>query len=355
MIRLQMSSADLERMRFAYSPLTETAESLYMLHSGRIHPLHRGWFEMTRERLRGADTALLHAVIPPRGCIAGFLLGGTADTSTSIEQQLQAIADLPQQRLRAELCGVWGGAAMPRPAQELIAPGAHGGRRLADALWRYWQTGIEPYWRQIRALLDADLAYRGGRLARGGIEALLSDLHPELELVDHAIQIVHKPASERNLAGAGLLLVPCVFAWPHIIADFGTTGPPSITYGPRGIGTLWQASEQQPDDDDALGELLGRTRAAILCLVALPRSTTDLARELGTSAPTVSAHLSILRRCGLVSSWRSGRRVLYQRTPLATSIVTTGTATTRLASGGTAESAAHPAVRLPWAARQTRK
>jgi DNA-binding transcriptional ArsR family regulator len=37
----------------------------------------------------------------------------------------------------------------------------------------------------------------------------------------------------------------------------------------------------------------------------------------------VSQHLSVLRRDGLVRSWRVGRRVLYLRTDLATSIVDT--------------------------------
>jgi DNA-binding transcriptional ArsR family regulator len=37
--------------------------------------------------------------------------------------------------------------------------------------------------------------------------------------------------------------------------------------------------------------------------------------------PAVSAHLGVLRRAGLLTSWRAGRRVLYQRTPLATSII----------------------------------
>ena len=333
MIRLRMSAADLERMRFAYSPLTEAAESLYMLHSGRIHPLHRGWFEMTGEVLRKADTALLRAVIPANGSIAGFLLGGTTDPATSIEDQLQLLADLPPEQVRADLEGVWSGDQMPPAARQLIAEGPGGGRRLADALWRYWQAGIEPYWRQIRALLDADVAYRVGRLARGGIEALMSDLHPELEMVDHAIQIVRKPRSEHDLTGAGLLLVPCVFAWPHLIAGLAATGTPSLTYGPRGIGTLWETGAQPPpDDDDALGALLGRTRAVILTRVALPRSTTDLARELSQSPPAVSAHLSILRRCGLVTSWRSGRRVLYQRTPLASSIVIASTPADGIAS-----------------------
>jgi len=36
----------------------------------------------------------------------------------------------------------------------------------------------------------------------------------------------------------------------------------------------------------------------------------------------------VLRRAGLVTCWRAGRRVLYQRTPLATSVIA--------ASGGTA-------------------
>jgi DNA-binding transcriptional ArsR family regulator len=337
MIRLRMSAADLERMRFAYSPLTEVAESLYMLHSGQIHPLHRGWFEMTREALRQVDTALLHAVVPARGYIANFLLGGTTDAATGIGEQLQLIAECPPEQLHADLAGVWRGGDIPAEVRDLIAEGASGGPRLADALWQYWEAGIAPYWQQLRALLDADVAYRAGRLARGGIEALMSDLHPELELVDHAIQIVRKPSSEHDLTGAGLLLVPCVFAWPHLIADLGTTGTPSITYGPRGIGTLWETgSGQQPDSDDALGVLLGRTRAAILTHIALPRSTTDLALELGHSAPAVSAHLSVLRRCGLVTSWRSGRRVLYQRTPLASSIVTASMPAGGIASDSTA-------------------
>jgi DNA-binding transcriptional ArsR family regulator len=333
MIRLRMSATDFERMRFAYSPLTEVAESLYMLHSGDIHALHRGWFEKAREDLRRVDTDVLRAIVPTHGYVARFLLGGTVDAGTSIEQQLHLLAGCPPEQLHADLQTAWRGDELPPAALQLVAAGASAGQLIADALWQYWQAAIGPYWGRIRALLDADVAYRASQLARGGIEALLSDLHPELELVDHAIQIVSKPPSEHDLAGAGLLLVPCAFAWPHLIAGLGTGGPPSLTYGPRGIGTLWQATGQQPpDDDDALSALLGRTRAAILTHVALPRSTTDLARELSQSPPAVSAHLSVLRRCGLVTSWRSGRRVLYQRTPLASSVVIASTPALGIAS-----------------------
>ncbi len=313
-----MSSTDLQRMRFAYSPLAEVAESIYVLNSGTVPVLHRAWFEMTRSRLDQADMSLMRAIVPaPRPHVASFLLSGAREPSTTIEQQLQAVANCPAEQLRADLDGVWRGETPPAALRAI----AGGGQRIADALWQYWTLAIEPYWRQIRAVLDADVAYRAARLAKGGIEALLADLHPELELAEHAIHVMSTRPGDHDLSGVGLLLVPCVFAWPHVMVDAGAGAAPTITYGPRGIGELWPTTPDEPADDDALGALLGRSRAAILLSVGLPKATTDVARELGQSAPAVNGHLSVLRRSGLVTSWRAGRRVLYQRTPLATSII----------------------------------
>lgn len=316
-----MSPGDLERMRFAYSPLAEVAESLYVLASGHIPTLHRAWFDSTRARLHRVDMEALRAIVPaPRPHVASFLLTGADEPSTSITRQLERVADYPPDRLRHDLEVVWCGE-LPAETQRLLADGA--GVRIADALWQYWQAAIEPHWPQIRAVLDSDVAYRASRLARGGIEALLADLHPELELAEHAISVQSTAGrADHDLRGTGLLLVPCVFAWPHVMVDPGSpVNAPSITYAPRGIGELWPSSTPPAADGDPLAALLGRSRAAILLCVALPKSTSDLSRELGQSMPAVSAHLGVLRRSGLVSSWRAGRRVLYQRTPLATSVV----------------------------------
>ncbi len=333
MIRLRMSATDLERMRFAYSPLVEVAESLYMINAGRINLMHRAWFEMTRDGLRHVDMALLRAAVPPRSYLASFFLSGAADAATSIEQQLQLLALCPLDVFRAELETAWRGETMAPPAQQLLAEGAAGPRRLADALWQYWSVAIEPHWGQIRAVLDGDVAYRATRLAKGGIEVLLTDRHPELELADHAIQIANPRHSiDHDLQGIGLLLIPSVFAWPYLVVGTGFADPPSLTYGPRGIGELWPTATSRLTDDDALGALFGRSRAAILISLGLPRTTTELSRELGQSAPAVSAHLSTLRRNGLVTSWRNGRRVLYQRTPLATSVVAASAPALDLAS-----------------------
>jgi len=318
--RLQMNAADLRRMRFAYSPLAEVTESLCMLRCGRISEQYRGWFETIRDRLHGVDMQLLRVALPPWPQAPRFMFVGAADPGTTIEQQLRLVADYPADQLRQDLTESWGDTGLPPAAERLLSDGAG---RLADALWEYWQAAISPYWARIRALLDADVGYRVTRLADGGIECLLADLHPRVKLHDRAVQVgTQGPVTEHDLSGAGLLLVPCSFIWPYLEVGIGNPSPSYLIYGARGIGTLWHdRSFSEPDRSHVLDELLGRSRAAILISVALPMSTTDLARELGQSPPAVSAHLSVLRRSGLVTSRRSGRRVLYQRTPLATSII----------------------------------
>lgn len=320
MIRLRMSPRDLERMRFAYSPLAEVAESLYVLHSGQIPSVHHAWFQATRKQFRRVDMGVLRAIVPaPRPHVANFLLSGATEPSTSIRRQLALVADCPTSRLRQDLDAVWRGD-LPPETQCLLEHDP--GPRIADALWQYWRVAIAPHWPQIRAVLDADVAYRATRLARGGIEALLADLHPELELAEHAIHVTGgSTRSDHDLQGDGLLLVPCVFAWPHLMVDPGDMNPPSITYGPRGLADLWPGRQSAPDDGETLAGLLGRSRAQILLAVGYPKSTSDLSRELSLSTPSVSQHLTVLRQSGLVNSWRAGRRVLYQRTPLATSVV----------------------------------
>lgn len=319
MIRLRLNSAVLARMRFAYSPLAEAAKSLYMINSGTIHPLHRGWYERMRSDLGRVDRELLRAVVPPGGHIAEFLFVGATATTTTIEQQLQLVADWPLEHFVSELAEARRGIGPSAAARRLVDLGADGPPRVADALEQYWRIAVAPYWPQLRAVLDADVAYRVGKLARGGIAELMLDLHPSIELTEHAIRVAS--LTEGDVDGGGLTLVPCVFIWPHLWVESGLAGEPSLTYGARGIGALWQHGEGDTEEEDALGALLGRTRAEILVSLRLPRSTTELARSLGLTPPTVSSHLAILHRSALVTRWRSGRRVLYQRTGVASTIV----------------------------------
>ena len=95
-IRLRLSPGDLERLRFAYSPLAEVAESLYVLHSGHIPTLHRAWFAQTRAQLRAVDMSVLRAIVPaPRPHVASFLLAGAREPATSFRAQLDTVASCP--------------------------------------------------------------------------------------------------------------------------------------------------------------------------------------------------------------------------------------------------------------------
>lgn len=319
MILLRLNSADLQRLRFAYSPLLEAAESLYMVHSAQVNEPHRGWFEAAHDAIGRLDTEALRAAVPPRGRIARLFFLGADDATTTMDDQLRQVAQYPPDRLRLDLDEVWRDARPSSAVAQLVADGAAGVKRLAEDLRRYWEAAIQPHWAQMRAVLDGDVAHRASKMAQGGIPGMMSGLHPAVTMSQDSVIIKSPGHREHDLSGAGLLLVPSVFVWPWILVDAGASYPPRLIYGARGIGALWQS--HAPSHDDALASLLGRTRAAMLERLALPQSTTDLARKLGQSAPTVSAHLSILRRCGMVSSWPAGRRVLYQRTPLANSLM----------------------------------
>ena len=70
----------------------------------------------------------------------------------------------------------------------------------------------------------------------------------------------------------------------------------------------------------ALGRLLGRTRAALLESLAEPASTHTLARRHGLAPSTVSEHLAILHQAGLITRRRHRHTVFYQQTPLGTEL-----------------------------------
>ena len=59
----------------------------------------------------------------------------------------------------------------------------------------------------------------------------------------------------------------------------------------------------------------------LLATLGLPRTTTQLAAQLGLSPPAVSQHLKVLKDTGLVTARRRGRMVLYRRTAAATTLL----------------------------------
>ena len=95
-------------------------------------------------------------------------------------------------------------------------------------------------------------------------------------------------------------------------------------YPARGIAELWQPAHT--GHFDALGRLLGRTRAALLESLAEPASTHTLARLHGLAPSTVSEHLAVLHEAGLVGRRRHRHTILYHQTSLGTELASGGQA-----------------------------
>jgi DNA-binding transcriptional ArsR family regulator len=112
-----------------------------------------------------------------------------------------------------------------------------------------------------------------------------------------------------------LLFVPSVFVWPKLALRLDPPWPPALIYPARGVAALWeQPGRRRPGT--ALDRLLGSSRAAILIALDEPASTTQLVAALGQSLGGIGDHLAVLREAGLISRARSGRSVLYRRTPV---------------------------------------
>ena len=73
--------------------------------------------------------------------------------------------------------------------------------------------------------------------------------------------------------------------------------------------------------DERLDLLLGHGRAAVLRALERPATTTELARRLRYAPSTVSAHLDVLARAGLVDRHRVRRSVFYGLNETGTSLV----------------------------------
>src|SRR5262249_54168848 len=193
-------------------------------------------------------------------------------------------------------------------------------RGLADLLAALWDELVSPSWPQIRDCLERDILYRSRALARGGLAAVFEDLAPLVTLEGRRLIVHHHADRDGMLDGAGLLLMPSVFAASRLASiSGGRPAPVTICYPARGAGALWFMSSC--DRTPGLPGLVGRTRAEILAAIDEPTHTTALALQFRRSPGNIADHLAVLRRSGLVRSTRVGLHVFYVRTPLGEALV----------------------------------
>jgi DNA-binding transcriptional ArsR family regulator len=315
-LTIKLSPEDLSRVRFAFSPLWETVASFRVLLDPGRHALHLPWVERTRGKLGELDLAPLYALVRPDGYIPDFLAPPPTTPLPAFEEEMARLSETPAttvvrevEYLKASGDGV--GADRERLLGAYLIEPKVSLERLAESLLRYHEVAVAPYWPRLRVLLEGDVLKRARALAFGGPEALFDDLHPTVRYRDGLLE-VEKPFQVEGVtpSGRGILLVPCAFAWPRLYAIIEAPWQPSLVYAPRGAAGLWISSPSHVEG--ALVAALGFGRASVLKGLAIPRTTTELARQLGLSPGTASEHLSRLKRAGLVDPQRSGRSVFYR-------------------------------------------
>jgi len=324
-LTLAFSAHDMAVTRFAHSPLEEVTMSVQVLQEPGEHAVQLPWVREVQARLKGVEYELLRALVPiPNVYTPDFITPIPTSYAPTLEEELATMVATPAEQVRTDLDRIAG--PLPRPVAQLRADPQAGLARLAAEVRAYWEAAIEPYWPRIRRLVEGEILRRARQMSTGGPAALFADLHPQVSWERGTLRVAHRYFSaERTLDGErGLVLVPSVFAWPGVYSQSNPPHQPGLIFPPRGVATLWERGTPVPG---GLAGVLGETRALLLAELDSPASTTELAARIGLSAPNVSHHLTALAAAGLVARHRTGRVVLYLRTPVAEALIT--------AAGGT--------------------
>lgn len=323
-LRIHFASEDIGRVRLAAGPRPawEMLLSLHALRGPADHGVFGPWRARTLSTLDPSARLLLR-LAPPRGYSPDFL---TPAADNDIESVVDAVQSTPRGRLRSELTLLAdrrGPAGWMRP---LAGGDTTALLRVGTAMLRYHQRALAPAWDHIRGVVAAERAARAADLLDGGVERMLSRLHPQIRWEAPVLSVAYPVRRELHLGGRGLLLVPSYFCWARPIALHDSGLDPVLVY-PANRGLQRLTDVPKASNGDSLAHLLGATRAAVLEEIAGAEGVTgtDLVRRLRISPASASEHASVLRRAGFVVSHRTANTVWHMPTPLGRAVLERGT------------------------------
>jgi len=298
--------------RFVVSPLCETLACLHTLYrETTANPVEKAWLDEHVAAYRAMVAAdpltgpLLDASLGTRSHWIADLLCPVPFGDQTFEQELDRVRSTPPDVALAHVEVSHGG-----PLPSLLDRRTDVAARLADVLNWVWTRTVEPTWDRRRRLMEADIVSRTAHLSQGGWAAALNDMRPGMRwLGDGRLQINLHNFPPRQTTGARLYFAPVTPGRGWVAWD--KTPDYAIIYPCTGaLADLGTTVAPQP-----LARLLGANRATILLLLASPKSTTHLVTLTGQPLGSVGRHLKVLLDADLVRRRRSGRSVLYYRTP----------------------------------------
>jgi DNA-binding transcriptional ArsR family regulator len=312
MILARFHTEALTRVRFAISPMFEMTRSVKALKDPAGGALHLPWLEQALPLVADLDMAPLFALQEAPVYNPDFVNPPPNSPLAEFEDELATMVATPPRQIAAEVRYAYRGAPIPPVLQPFLDRPKKAIEGLAELMREYWERCHAEHWPRVRSLLEHDVLHRSRQIADGGTARLFCDLDPSVSWSEGVLRIDCGECEEDlNLDERGLLLLPSVFVWPKVTILTLEPWQPTLAYPARGVGMLW--SPEESSAPDALERLVGRTRAMLLTTLDSPRSTTELAGELGLTPGGVSQHLTVLREAGLVCGRRVARSVLYLR------------------------------------------
>ncbi|MCL7382555.1 helix-turn-helix transcriptional regulator [Streptomyces sp. 35G-GA-8] len=275
-------------MAATLGPLAESALALYLYgHNGDA------FFHKWRHSVRAA-------------------LGGEAHRIATLSQKFRTVSEVPLHFPEAFAPGA------PTTGSEPFGNNREQSRVLLDLC----EISVLPQWDDIRRQLDGARDNWGRVAIAHGVDRLLGSMHPKVRWHSPVLELRDHPTQDVHLRGSGLLLVPSYFLSGQTClflearqpqAMHAIAFPVTSSRGDTGNG--------EDRNVEALGALVGHTRAAALAELAEGCFTSELADRLGISLAGASKHTAILRRSGLITTARNRNTALHALTPLGAALL----------------------------------
>lgn len=369
MIRIRFPASPLEHVGFAVSPLLECVLSLHVLTGPQHHALQHDWVR----RMRALDPALKRRIdafaFLYRWHLPDLLVPSPVGRPPEFEEELDRMVALdpevlvaafgrplydhggrpealrsPRAQARMLERATDEGGDAPALAQRLIDdPPAFAGEFRA-LLEDYWTAAFAEEWDRVEPVVADAIAEAGRTLATAGIWPVLGKLPGRCRVDPDRDELVIDIPHDHDLEvseTSPLLLVPSVFAWPHLRVNCDPPWPLALVYAAPAL-----AREAEPRIPPAellrvLRALGNDTRLRVLKLIAeRPRTTQELVPLVGLSTAGLSKSLQRLAEAGLVSAKRQGYYVVYGLEPARVGAVSSALADFLGTAGKVASSAA---------------
>ncbi|MFC6704489.1 ArsR/SmtB family transcription factor [Flexivirga alba] len=318
MIRVRCSAGDIAAIKFVVDPAWNILSSMSLFVQPSSRSLHAPLATALRDQNAPGVATLRSLTTNPTApsllVVPGYAYDVDNSPAAVTERLRSLVTAIPDQ----DVHGV---------AERLREQGSPYGdedvaglRRVAqDALVDYFTGVLQPFWDRAHAIALRDLNMRAEQIVKDGIGGVLNDLNDQISFDGQVLELQHEFDIDIAAPPGGLVFTPVVFKASGFIVHGPDENdepdmPVAIGYPAWGAATLW-LQEPEQSATSSLEQLMGSTRSRILSKATVPVSTTDLAAQLDLPKPTVSGHLKVLERAGLLSQFRRGRFVYYQLSP----------------------------------------